>query len=108
MRGIFHWCRKSLADLILLQETHSNTETEIQWQHEWGGNLFCSHGANNSCGVAIIFRNGNNVDVKDIFRDDFGRILIINFVKSELNFTLTNIYAPNIDLMQSDFFGEFK
>lgn len=107
-RSVFNWCRKSRADLILLQETHSTNTSEIQWQHEWGGKILFSHGTNNSKGVAIIFRNGNNVDVSDIYHDNEGRILCINFVKDELNFTLVNIYAPNIENLQNQFYDNLK
>ena len=35
-RTIFRWCRRKNADVIFLQETHSNKATENQWQREWG------------------------------------------------------------------------
>ena len=38
-RTIFTWCRRKSADVIFLQETHSNKTTEIQWKNEWGGNI---------------------------------------------------------------------
>ena len=42
-RSIFTWCRRKNADVILLQETHSNKATENQWQHEWGGKMLFFH-----------------------------------------------------------------
>ena len=53
-RTIFTWCRRKNADVILLQETHSNKTTEIQWKNEWGGKMLFSHGSPNSCGTAIL------------------------------------------------------
>ena len=55
-RTIFTWCRKQKADIIFLQETHSTKDNELLWKREWGAPLFCSHGANNSRGVAILIR----------------------------------------------------
>ena len=107
-RSIFNWCRKLRADLILLQETHSTNSVETQWQHEWGGKILFSHGTNNSKGVAIIFCNGSNIDVNNIFQDNEGRILSINFVKDELDFTLANVYAPNIENMQVNFYKTLR
>ena len=106
--SIFNWCRKSNADLILLQETHSTKATESQWQREWGGKIYFSHGSNDSRGVAIVCKNGSNLDVKHIHGDNFGRILIMDVQKNDLDFTVTNIYAPNIESLQIKFYADLK
>ncbi len=103
-RSIFNYCRKQKADLFLLQETHGTKQVEMQWQHEWGGKILFSHGSNNSRGVAIIFRNGSNIDVKTVINDDEGRILIVKCVKDDLCFTLINVYAPNAENLQTMFY----
>ena len=44
-------------------------DNELLWKREWGAPLFCSHGANNSRGVAILVRNNfNNCSVEEIVR----------------------------------------
>ena len=48
-RTIFTCCGRKNADVIFLQETHSNKATEHQWQREWGGKMLFSHGSPNSC-----------------------------------------------------------
>ena len=53
-RSIFSWARRTRADLVLLQETHSTAEIELKWQHECGGQILFSHGNSSSRGVAII------------------------------------------------------
>ena len=53
-RSMFHWLRKFHQGIIFLQETHSSLDTELMWKHEWGAPIFCSHGATNSKGVAIL------------------------------------------------------
>ena len=62
-RTIFTWCRRKSADVIFLQETHSNKTTEIQWKNEWGGKMLFSHGSPNSCGTAILINNKANCSV---------------------------------------------
>ena len=104
--SIFNWCRNSQADLILLQETHSTVPIENLWSFEWGGKILFSHGTNNSRGVAILFKNGSNFDVSNVYHDNYGRILSVNFVKDEVNFTLVNVYAPNIESLQIDFYDD--
>ena len=106
--SIFNWCRKSKADIILLQETHSTKALENQWRSEWGGQIFFSHGSNDSRGVAIACNNGSNVNVKQIHGDNYGRILSIDFQKNELDFNVTNIYAPNIESQQTQFYIDLK
>ena len=39
--------------------------------------MIFSHGCSNSRGVAIVFCNGSNTDLKDVYKDDRGRILVI-------------------------------
>ena len=107
-RSIFNWCRKSAGDLVFLQETHSVKENERQWQHEWGGKIIFSHGCSNSRGVAIVFCNGSNTDLKDVYKDDRGRILVIEIMNAEKHFSLINIYAPNVEQAQSCFYTDLK
>ena len=38
---------------VYLQETHSTVHDEKQWEDEFKGKLFFSHGKSNSCGVTI-------------------------------------------------------
>ena len=57
-RTIFTWCRKQKADLIFLQQTHSNKNSERQWKNECGGDMIMSHGSSDSCGVPILFKKG--------------------------------------------------
>ena len=72
-RTIFTWCRKQKADVIFLQETHSTKDNELLWKREWGAPFYCSHGANNSRGVAILIRNNFDFSVEEIVTDANGR-----------------------------------
>ena len=42
-RMIFTWCRKKGADVIL-QETYSKKEIELQWRNEWGTEMILARG----------------------------------------------------------------
>ena len=72
-RAIFTWCRKRKADVIFLQETHSKEESEKQWVNEWSGKIVYSHGSPNSCGVAVLIRNGFNCIIHNTIIDPSGR-----------------------------------
>ena len=45
--------------------------------NEWGGKIFYSHGSQNSCGVAVLIRNGFNCTVKKTIIDPSGRFIVL-------------------------------
>ena len=75
-RAIFTCCRKRRAD-IFLQETHSKGESKKRWMNEWGGKIFYSHGRQNSCGVALLIRNGFNCTVEKTIIDPLGHFIAL-------------------------------
>lgn len=54
-KAIFLFCKEIKANLILLQETHSNKDDEKFWKQQWGDNILYSHGTSHSAGVMILF-----------------------------------------------------
>ena len=79
-KTIFTWCRKQKADVIFLQETHSTKDNESMWKREWGAPLFCSHGANNVRGVAILIRNNFDCVVEETVVDTSSRFIILKVI----------------------------
>lgn len=96
-RTIFTWCRKQKADIIFLQETHSTERNEAQWKREWGAPLFCSHGASNARGVAILLRNNCDCKVQQTIADANGRFLMLKVLLNGEQTLLVNVYGPNRD-----------
>ena len=105
---IFSWCRKTKSDIIFLQATHSKFEVQKQWEREWGGSMFFSHGSNNARGVAILFRSGFDVNLEAVKRDGQGRFLVIKGKLEDSAFTIVNIYAPNVDRCSLQFFENLQ
>ena len=93
--SVFRWLNKKQADIIYLQETYSSQGCENQWQKEWGGNIYFSHGTNHSRGVATLFRKGFDCEVKSSESGDQGRWICIDVLHNEKRLLLINIYAPN-------------
>lgn len=52
-KALFLFCKRSEADFIFLQETHSVEEDTKFWKTQWGNTVHYSHGSSNSAGVAI-------------------------------------------------------
>ena len=59
---------------VFLQETHSSVEDEKQWSDNFKGKIFYSHGATNSCDVAIAFLGSKSLEVVETKNDDQGRM----------------------------------
>ena len=95
-RGMFmHLKRK--ADVICIQETHSDPETEYFWRNEFGGNACWSSYSTQARGVGILVKRNQELQVEKDFHDSQGRLVGIQFKLNEETFTLINVYAPNED-----------
>ena len=85
---------------IFLQETHSTVNDEKQWEDEFKGKLFYSHGKSNSCGVAIGFFGTKVIEIIKKISDVSGRILILEIKLDDTIFVLVNLYNANIEKEQ--------
>ena len=104
-RTIFLWYRKRKLDLVFLQETHSIAATENQWRNEWGAEMISCHGSSNSRGVAILFKNGIDCSINHKILDPEGRYIILKACIQDKDYVLINVYAPNKDKDQVNFFN---
>ena len=50
-------------DILFLQETHSDTNNEVDWGIWWEGQCKLSHGTNLSGGVAVLFNKRCNANI---------------------------------------------
>ena len=80
-RKLFEYVIKK-ADIILIQESHSTSDTVNIWRQEWkecggGDNIFFSHGTSKSKGVVILVNSSLDFIREKVISDDQGRILIV-------------------------------
>lgn len=95
---VFSWLQNRNAYIYFLQETHSTLDCETTWKENWGNNdIIFSHGTSNSRGVCILFDNACNYEIKKVYHDDEGRIIILDIILNNQKLTLVNVYGPNID-----------
>ena len=99
-----------LKSIILLQETHSIKNVEIKWKDEWKGDIEYCHGTSSSNGVAILIPPGFDYVLKNTYKDDEGRILIIQIALQDVEYTIVNVYAPTRAnrIPQIDFISKLK
>ncbi len=69
----------------------------VQTKMKLGGDMFFSHGKNDSRGVVILFKNTITKEIHNVIADPLGRYLIIDVTLDDIRCTLCNIYGPNTD-----------
>ena len=107
-RSIFKYLKDQNCLFYLLQETHSELKDELIWKGEWRGDIFFSHGSNNSKGVCILLNPTSGFSIDGCYRDNEGRIVSINITRNKLNFSICNIYAPNKPTEQNRFIQDLN
>ena len=102
-RQIFHWL-KTIHDgsncYVFLQETHSSSDDESEWQTDWESKIIFDHGSSKSCGVAILFPMSCKDEKYDIISsNNNGRKIGVEiFSENELeSMVLLNVYSPTKD-----------
>ena len=78
-RTIFTYLHSFKHDIYLLQETHSDINSEKYWANEWGGKVICSHGTTSSRGVAILFNPCFDVSILSLKSDVRGRYTFLMY-----------------------------
>ena len=103
-RKLFRWLHLNRFDIIFLQETYGDPSLEDVWRAQWGGEILFAHGFKHSKGVMILFKPSLNVDFLEILVDKNGRFLVANININQDDLCLVNIYAPNDQNQQVNFF----
>ena len=99
INGIFSFIVKSKFDVVCFQETHLNSDIDIQNTFKdlvSQGNMYYTNGPNRrSCGVAIWVANRSNCQIIDEMHDQDGRVISILVQIEDMKINIMNIYAPN-------------
>ena len=83
-----------------LQETHSTPSQESQWQTQWKGKMYFSHGSSNSTGCAIAFTDKFDFQIIKESKDTSGRFLILEVMINHRKYLLINLYNANSETEQ--------
>ena len=105
-RNLFWWLHNGKCDVIFLPETYSDETIENVWHAEWGGDIFYSHGSKHSRGVMTLMRPTAKVENINTICDQNGRVLIVNRTIRDKEFCLANMYAPNDQNLQANFYTQ--
>ena len=96
-KKLFKFLKNTEGNVFLLQEMYSTPEDKQEWELQWNEKIFFQHGDRCSKGVAILLNKCRELDVKVLYKDQEGRIIIIELESEQYQFAIANIYAPNID-----------
>lgn len=92
------------ADIICLQETHWDNVKQMECRLKSNRHFFVNNGGDKSCGVAILVGSRKVTDLKVVYNDLVGRIIMIEFKYNGVIYNLMNIYAPNGEKERKTFF----
>ena len=87
-------------NIIFLQEAHSYEDTLTEWNDDFAGEIFFSHGLTNSCGVTIVYFGNSTCNANKISKDNDSIILIIDAKIGKDPFFLINLYNSNTEADQ--------
>ena len=107
-RQAFRWLHERRFQVIFLQEVHSSRNLERVWSAEWGGKVVYSHETKHSSGTLILFNLSLDVEVENYETDQKGGLIIFRAKIDEFRFIFINVYAPNDQKMQLEFFETLK
>ena len=79
---MFNYYRNN-ADLLVLQETHSEAAIEQVWEAEWGGRMLFSHGTSASRGIAVCMDKNIFAKVVNVYKDLEGRLIVFDIKENE-------------------------
>lgn len=102
-----HFKVKLIKLIIFVQETHSSIQDEKQQFDDFQSKLFFSQGKTDSCRVAIGYYGNKSFELKTKQHDTEDRILIIQSLTDDLEFTLINLYNANTEEEQLNVFQVF-
>ncbi|CAG2243758.1 unnamed protein product [Mytilus edulis] len=92
------------VDFMLFQETFWDDQLVQNVKHLYNGDIYHSDGTNNRQGVAILVKSNLCANVKQIYKDNNGRFLHLQFEYDDSIYNIMNVYAPNIVNEKADFF----
>ena len=96
---VLNWLKGKKETIFFIQESHSTTENERDWRNSWGGDIIFNHGTSNSTGVAILFKQSVQDEIKILNHVHIspGRATLVDVESGGTVFGIINVYCPNSD-----------
>ena len=92
---VLNWLKAKHEDIILLQETHTTSDSEEDWRRSWEGEILFNHGNSNSTGVTFLFKRNPSIKICSHKIIVQGRTSLVEIEIDSTKYCLTNVYCPN-------------
>lgn len=96
-RDVFNYLRDKAFSIYLLQDTHFDPKLEHCIRAEWGYKCYFASHSSNSRGVAILFNNNFEFQLKKVYKDTEGNFIFASIRMMEKDFLIVSLYGPNRD-----------
>ena len=102
--ALLEYIRLKQSSVVFLQECHSDQDNQPQWEMEWKGPVFLSHGSSVSAGVATLLSPGLPWQGLSHVSIIAGRLHRVDASLDGMFFSFFNIYAPCLGQERCVFF----
>ena len=77
---VFDWLKTKRMSIYCLEDIHISPENKNSFEQDWGGKCVLNSYFLDSRGVAILFNQTSNIQIKEVQKDDLGNLLILNLI----------------------------
>ena len=106
--SLYNWIRENNFDITFFQESHSESYLEETFRQHFFGKIIFSHGTSRKSGVMMLFKKDLENLIEDLKVDDRGRYIIVTVKVADQNLVIGNIYFPNTQKDQLNFFKKLE
>lgn len=106
--NLFELIKLKRFNVMMVQETHSDTLNETEWRREWEGEVILSHLSRTSGGVALLFSKDfipKSYALEEIIK---GRLMVVRAKYELFTMVFINAYAPNVGPARVMFLNELN
>lgn len=100
----YEWVKNQKCDIIFIQESHFDKQLENELKQETKNKCFFSNHTSASRGVCIMINSKLEYDIIDEYKDNDGRIILLNIEIHGSIYSFVNVYAPNNETDRKKFF----
>ena len=97
---VAYWIKNQKPTICCLQETHLRAKDTYRLKVRGRGKIFQVNGQDRKAAVTILISDKIDFKMKAIKKDKEGHYLIVKRSIQEENFTIVNIYAPNLGTLR--------
>lgn len=101
-------CENFTCDILCAQECRWTLEKIEKIKHFWRGDLFFSLSSDKKAGVAVFIKPGVFDSAVEVYKDNQGRLLVLEVMAGNCKCRILNLYGPNSEGDRRVFFERCK